>query len=130
MTTLVTNLLVGEYKFELLARDNRGAIHRDTVAVKINSIEPISSPVNLYNLRWMYGSFGYEVGINDIYPYIPSNRPIRIFLMGTFESDWHEAVPNSQYPLSNTRYYYSISNNTIGLYSDNPSAYTDVKIVF
>lgn len=129
VTTLVTNLLMGEYKFELLVRDNRGAIHRDTVAVKINSIEPISSPVNLYNLRLDDG-FSYVVGIDDIYPYIPSNRPIRIFLMERLEAVWHEAVPYSQYPLGNTRYYYAIINNTIYLSSDNPSPNTDVKIVF
>ncbi len=132
-TTSVTNLLVGEYQFELLAIDNYGATDRDTVNVKITSIEPITSPVNVFNLSWTC-PMGCSIPIYDIYKHLPLNTPIRVFIKFVNSATWHEAVPISQYSTNNPVYYYSVDNDnekTIWLYTDtDENINVDVRILF
>ena len=130
-TTSVTNLLVGEYQFELSVRDNYGATHRDTVNVKITSIEPITSPVNIFNLSWSC-PFGCSILIYDIYKYMPSNMPIRVFIKFVTSATWQEAVPMSQYSTNNRVYYYEVDpEKTIWLYTDaDENINVDVRILF
>ena len=129
-TTSVTNLLVGEYQFELLALDNYGATHRDTVNVKITGIEPITRPVNFFNLSWAC-PMGCGIPIYDIYKYIPSNTPICVFIKLVNTATWHEALPISQYSGNSPAYYYEIdSDNNIFLYTDYADINIDVRILF
>ncbi|OSZ73571.1 hypothetical protein CAP36_16260 [Chitinophagaceae bacterium IBVUCB2] len=129
-TTVVTNLLVGEYQFELLARDNHGATNTDKIVVKINSIEPITSPVNIFNLSWTC-PMGCSIPIYNIYSHIPPNAPIRVFIKFVNSAIWHEAVPMSQYSPSNSIYYEIDTENSIWLYTDvDVNINVDVRILF
>ena len=131
-TTSVTGLLVGEYQFELLVSDNHGATHRDTVNVKITSIEPITSPVNIFNLSWRC-AMGCGIPIYDIYKHIPLNTPIRVFIKFVTSATWHEVVPMSQYSTNNPVYYYEVDpEKTIWLCTDDAdeNINVDVRILF
>ncbi len=131
LTTPVTNLSVGDYQFELLVKDSQAATGRDTVAVKITSIEQITSPVNLFNLGWSC-PMGCTIPIYNIYSHLPSNTPIRVFLKFVNAATWHEAAPISQYLPNNLSYYYEVdAQNTILLYTDyDMNTNVDVRITF
>jgi hypothetical protein len=132
LTTYVANLLVGEYQFELFARDKFGATDRDTVVVRISSIEQITSPVTIYNLSWGC-PMGCSIPIYDIYKNIPSNRPIRVFLKFVNQASWHESAPISQYSPNSQTYYYDFNNDDkiIWLYTDlDMNINVDVRIEF
>lgn len=131
LITKVTNLLVGEYQFELLASDKYGATDRDTVAIKIISIEPITSPVDIFNLSWIY-PMGCSIYIYDIYSNILSNTPLRVFIKFVNQAVWQEALPMSQYSTNTLTYYYDIDgNDKIVLYTDlEVNTNVDVKILF
>ena len=130
-TTSVTGLLVGEYQFELLAIDNYGATHRDTINVKITSIEPITSPVTVFNLSWSC-PMGCSIPVYDIYKHLPLNTPIRVFIKFANSATWHEAVPMSQYSTNNQVYYYDVdTEKNIWLYTDSDeNINVDVRILF
>ncbi|MDZ4795981.1 MAG: hypothetical protein SGI83_17000 [Bacteroidota bacterium] len=131
LITKVTNLLVGEYQFELLASDKYGATDRDTVVLKITSFEQITSPINFSNLIWSCGIDICVISIFNIYSNIPSNTSIRIYIKLVNSTDWHEAFPVSLYPINNAFYYYEIiSDNIINLYTDFQIDNIDVKILF
>jgi hypothetical protein len=131
LTTTVANLIVGDYQFELLAIDNYGATNRDTVVIKINSIQPISSPIDIFNLSWTC-PMGCSIPIYNVYRHLPSNTPIRVFFKPVNTAVWLETIPISQYPSSSSIYYYSIDvNNTILIYTETDMiGNADVRIMF
>ncbi len=132
LTTTVSNLIQGEYQFELLVSDNHGAINRDTVLVKCSSITSFTNQANFLNLRWTC-PMGCTVSISDIYSNLPSNTPFRVFLKFVNQAGWFEAIPISRYSNDDSLdYYYEItSNNDFVLFTESDvSINVDVRIVF
>ena len=133
LTTTVSNLLEGEYQFELLVINNQGLTGRDTVTVRTVNVGSLTNLVNFFNLRW-FCPMGCRTEIDNIFSQIPPNRPIRVLIKYINQAVWHEVIPISQYSLSNLYYFGFNSNNsntTFWMYSDyGENNFFDVRIMF
>lgn len=130
LTTNVSNLLEGVYMFELLVIDNQGLTSRDTVSVRTVNIGPIKNLVNFFNLSWIC-PMGCTISVPNIYSYIPSNTPIRVFIKLVNHAGWYEVDPISQYSLDNSIYFYQFHGNEMILYTETDGIInTDVRIIF
>lgn len=141
LTTTVSNLLEGEYQFELLVINNQGLTGRDTVTVRTVNVGSLTNFVNFFNLRW-YCPMGCTIEIDNIFSQIPPNRPIRVLIKSINQVVWHEVIPISQYSLNNLYYYGFNSNNIYGFNSNNSNTtfwmysdygdnnFFDVRIMF
>jgi len=128
-STLVSNLVEGEYLFELLVSDNHGATDKDTVAVKTTQLSSFTGQVNFFNLSWTC-PMGCSINIPNIYSYIPPGTSTRVFI-GVNQVGWQEVIHESLYGTLNSIYYYGIDYNNFYVFTDFEfSTNVDIKILF
>ncbi|OSZ73569.1 hypothetical protein CAP36_16250 [Chitinophagaceae bacterium IBVUCB2] len=139
LTTEVTNLLEGEYLFELVASDTYGATDKDTVVVK--TIRLLDRQVVFYNLTWIFPWYN-AIEIPHFYSFIPTgNTPFRIYIQRDSNPGWIEVDPIA-YTTTSGPYEYFIETRPHGAgmyhygslyifyYGMDVSDSPDVKIVF
>jgi len=129
-STQVSNLVEGEYQFELLVSDNYGATDRDTVIVKAVRVISLANQVNFSNLSWNC-PFGCTIEIDNFFSQISPNTPIRIFIQLDSQIGWYEAVPISQYSFFSTIYYYGFYGDRLSVYTESDaSGKASIKVLF
>lgn len=132
LRTMVTNLIVGTYEFELSVTNNSGLTNKDTVAVKVRPAPSISQGngvITFHNLPWQC-PMGCTITIQCFNCYVPANQQFNIYLRSTETlNQWVEVLPINQWT-NNVRYVYSIDNNSLVVYTDDATGLAEVMITY
>ena len=129
LTTLVTNLIKGDYAFELTATDAGGLTSKDTVAVFVK--EPAvatNGEIIFKDLEWTCPWY-CTVQIGCLPCHVPANKKFKVYVKGTGNL-WIEAVPFASW--KEEKYAYGTEANELVIYTGAPDAKLapDIKIVF
>lgn len=125
LKTVVKNLKVGIYQFELTVTDKMNLYGKDTVQVQVvkrklvDSVEIViqNHEIIFKNLTWIF-PLDNALELINIHKYIPVGTPMKVMLHRGYSTDWVEATPFSNNG-SNKLYEYFIetSPNSAGIYT-------------
>jgi hypothetical protein len=104
LKTVVSNLREGVYEFELTVTDKMNLYGKDSVRVEVVKPKQQSSEIIFKNLVWTFPWYN-TLEIKNIYTYIPTGTPIKVFVQRDNASEWKEASPESN-NVSNVYEYY------------------------
>ncbi len=119
LVTKVDKLEIGEYEFEITATDVYG--RKGSATLNVYVIKPGQNETIFKNLVWMC-PFGCSAYIQNIYSFIPQNKPILVFVRPANSSTWLPALPPA--------FEYSIDGNNFSLFTDDATGSVDVKIQY
>ena len=119
-----TNLAVGVYLLELTVTDSQGLFDKDTTIVTVNNTN--TNEIIFNDLFWQCW-WGCWIEIPNLYNYLPSGAPFRVFIKRDNTNTWEEAFYGSQ-----VGYGYWVENNgLLVVYGENLGNDTpDIKIVY
>ena len=132
-STLISNLVNGDYAFALEAKDSMGLVGKDTISINVELKPLISNELIFKNLYWLYDEWmGMYLSIPDFIYIAEVGRPYKIYIKSDDNSDW-VAVTAPCGPLD--RYCYEppstiYTSLTIYSYGGNTSGISSVKVVF
>ena len=129
LQTKVDKLEVGEYEFEIRVTDYSSATARDTMFVQV--IKPVAGEVIFKKLKWIC-PMGCYVGINNIYSFVPQNKPLSVFVRPSNSgAGWTQAATTAQWASGND-FAYEIDNasNFLYVYTYDSDVNVDVKIIY
>jgi hypothetical protein len=130
ITTKVSNLEKGTYELEFSVTDKEGLSDNDTVTINVREpAAPGTGEVIVKDLKWIC-PMGCSLTINCFPCLVPANQPYKVYLKRESSSQWVEVVPIKDWTV-NTKYSYTIYENTLFVYTDDED-YTnmEVRIVF
>ena len=129
--TTVTDLETGVYKFEIFVEEVSGTTDSDTLFVYV--IKPGVSEVIFPKMQWSCPMGCGTYSIQNIYSFIPRNKPLKVFLKYENSSVWKEIIHQSQWS-GGDEYIWGISDEEyFGLYANYPENEMerfDVKIQY
>lgn len=140
LSTVVSNLQIGVYQFELTVTDSMGMYGKDTINVIVDQMPVNTNEIILENLVWVFPWYN-AIEVKNFYDLIPSGSMFRIYIRRATSPDWIEAYPESNY-VTNAAYEYFIETRPDGAgiytygslyifyYGMDTSDTPDVKIVF
>jgi hypothetical protein len=86
-----THLVKGVYHFELTVTDSLGLMDKDTVIVTVRGLFTITNEVIFTDQSWMCDYEWCWITIPNIFTYLPSNIPFKVFIKRDNASAWVEA---------------------------------------
>jgi hypothetical protein len=135
LRTRISNLVKGNYLFELTVADNVGPNSKDTVQVSVIEPNYSNSEIIFRDQPWNY-SWIKEIDLNNILSYLPPNSFFKnIFIKRDYSTEWELVVPLNKLNPSYNRYTYDFGNNILAIYPDGSPGFKiddapDIKIEY
>ena len=132
-STLISNLVNGDYEFVLEAKDSMGLVGKDTISINVE-LKPLNSKELYFKDRaWEYDDWsGMYLRIPDFIYIAEAGRAYKIFIQSDDNPEWVEV--KSPYDWMQTYSYEPVSNLLpyliIYSYGGNTTGTSSVKVVF
>lgn len=100
-TTLISNLVNGNYEFEFAAKDSLGLVGKDTISIHVE-LKPLTSKEIIFkDMFWVYDEWGaVYLTIPSFIYFAEAGRPYQVFILQK-NSDWIEVDSDSYIPANN-----------------------------
>jgi hypothetical protein len=127
LSTKLSNLESGVYKFELTVTDTRGRMDKDTNTVIVGEFPANPQEKIFSNQSW---SCPWEcgLGIANVYSHIPLGHVFKVFLKRDGSASWLE-IPHWR-SSSAIEYGYSFYHGDLWVSTNNASGTSDLKISY